>query len=281
MASTLSTTQADPRFDGGVAPTVTKDHFTDVEEALVRLVHANFTSDARARAPAFDRSVDARIPQSFEAAMLGPAGRQRAESVRERRSLGKRGTLARVAITVCLGASAIWTWRSYGGPAPEQATAPRAMETSAPPPAQAASQTASIAQPETTAANALGAASAERQQIETSDLAALREAVAQLAAGQEQMTREIAKLQAEKPQADKPPAAKTDKRMLRRVSAHPAPRVAAPARKPAPIATMPPQAAPRVVSRLSPPPRPAPKIPSETQSSAPPSLRPPMPVPQS
>jgi hypothetical protein len=74
---------------------------------------------------------------------------------REQRSLGNRGTLARVAIVVCLGASAIWTWRSYGGPA---------------------SQAASIAQPTNTAANEQRAASAERQQIETMarDLAALR-----------------------------------------------------------------------------------------------------------
>jgi hypothetical protein len=132
------------------------------------------------------------------------------------------------------------------------------------------------------AANEPGAASAERQQIETSDLAALRQTVEQLAAGQEQLTRELAKLQAEKPQVDKPPAEKPDKRMLRRVSAHPAPPVAAPARKPAPIAPMPPQAAPQVstVSRLSPPPRPVPQIPSETRPSDRPPLRPPMPVPQ-
>jgi hypothetical protein len=249
MASTLSSTQADPRFHGGVAPTVAKE-FTDVEEALARLVHASYTPEA------------------------DPQG---ADPAHEQRSLGKRGTL-RVAIAVCLGASAIWAWRSYDGPAPDQATAPPAIETSAPPPAQAAS----IAQPATMAANEPAAASAERQQIETSDLAALRQTVEQLAAGQEQLTRELAKLQAEKPQVDKPPAEKPDKRMLRRVSAHPVPPVAAPARKPAPIAPMPPQAAPQVstVSRLSPPPRPVPQIPSETRPSDRPPLRPPMPVPQ-
>ena len=253
MASTLSSTQADPRFDGGVAPTVAKD-FTDVEEALARLVHTSYTLEA------------------------DPQG---ADPDHEQRSLGKRGTL-RVAIAVCLGASAIWAWRSYGGAAPEQATTPPAIETSAPPPAQAASQSASIAQPATMSANEPGAALAERQQIETSDLAALRQTVEQLAAGQEQLTHELAKLQAEKPQVDKPPGEKPDKRMLRRVSAHPAPPVAAPARKPAPITPMPPQAAPQVstVSRLSPPPRPVPQIPSETRPSDRPPLRPPMPVPQ-
>jgi hypothetical protein len=142
---------------------------------------------------------------------------------------------------------------------------------------EAASQAASILQPATTAANE---PSAERQQVETSDLAALRQTVEQLA-GQEQSTREIAKLQAEKPQADNPPAEKPDKRMLRRVSTHLAPPVAAPARKPARITPMPSQAARRVstVSALSRPP-PAPQIRSETQASNPPPWRPPMPMPR-
>ena len=146
---------------------------------------------------------------------------------------------------------------------------------------EAASQAASILQPATTAANEPGAASAERQQVETSDLAALRQTVEQLA-GQEQSAREIAKLQAEKPQADKPQAEQPDRRMLRRVSAQDAPTVAALARKPAPITPMPPQAARRVspVTALSRPPRPASQMPSETQPSNPPPLRPPMPVPQ-
>jgi hypothetical protein len=115
--------------------------------------------------------------------------------------------------------------------APLETRALPSMPLSKSPPAQAVSQAASIVQPATTAANEPGAASAERQQVETSDLAALRQTVEQLA-GQEQSTREIAKLQAEKPLADNPPAEKPDKRMLRRVSTHPAPPVAAPARKP-------------------------------------------------
>jgi pyruvate/2-oxoglutarate dehydrogenase complex dihydrolipoamide acyltransferase (E2) component len=254
MVSTLGSTQADPRFDGGVAPTVAKNPFTGVDEALARLAYqaASDTPDARPRGPASDRTSDARISQSFAAATLGPAD-LRAQIPREQRSLGKRGTLARVAIAVCLGASAIWAWPSYSGPArdmiatwarpldwisarlsagqtpapqapdpaPEQAAAPATAETPAPPPAQAASQAASIAQPATTAANEPAAAPAERQQIETMarDLAALHQTVEQLAAGQEQLTREIAKLQAEKPQADKPPAEKPHKRMLGGVSA--------------------------------------------------------------
>jgi hypothetical protein len=137
---------------------------------------------------------------------------------------------------------------------------------------------ASIAQPATTTADEPGAASADRQQVETGDLAALRQTVKQLAAGQEQLTRKIAK----KPQAEEPKAEQPDKRMLHRVSAQDAPTVAAPSRKPAPITPMPPQAARRVstVTALSRPPRPAPQMPSETQPSNPPPLRPPMPVPQ-
>jgi hypothetical protein len=314
MASTRRSTQAGPRFDDGI---VAEETFTDIEQALAMLVHASDPPDARGRGPASDRSADGRISQSFAAGTLGAAD-LRPPISRAQRSLGKRGTLARVAIAVCLVASAnavclvasaIWAWRSYGGPAPKQAAAPPVMsaplapkkygdrisqEVSAPletralpsmplstsPPARAASQAASIVQPATTAANEPGAASAERQQVETSDLAALRQTVEQLA-GQEQSAREIAKLQAEKPQADNPPAEKPDKRMLRRLSTHPAPPVAAPARKPAPITPMPPQAARRVstVSARSRPP-PAPQIPSETQPSNPPPLRPPMPMPQ-
>src|SRR5262249_58814920 len=93
----------------------------------------------------------------------------------EQRSFGKRGILACVAIAVCLGAPAMWAWRSYGGPAreiiatpattqtpdpaPAQAAAPTAVETPAPAPTQVASQAASIAQPATTAADERGAAS--------------------------------------------------------------------------------------------------------------------------
>ena len=115
--------------------------------------------------------------------------------------------------------------------APLETRALPSMPLSTSPPARAASQAASIVQPATTAANEPGAASAERQQVETSDLAALRQTVEQLAASQERLTREIARLQGEKP----------DKRMLRRVSAPPAPPVAAPPRKPAAVlALMPP-----------------------------------------
>jgi hypothetical protein len=290
MASTWTSTRVDPRFDTMVA----EDPFTDIEQALARLVHACYPPDARGRGPVSSRSADARISQSFAGGALDAADLR--PPIPRVRWLGKRNTLTRVAIAVCLGVSAIWAWQSFGpardiiatpapqtpNPAPEQAAALPATEMSAPPPAPAALRAASIAQPATPAVDGPGAASAERQQVETGDVAALHQTVDQLAAGQEQLTRKIAKLQAEKPQADKPQAEQPDKRMLRRVSAQDAPTVAAPARKPAPITPMPPQAARRVspVTALSRPPRPASQMPSETQPSNPPPLRPPMPVPQ-
>src|SRR5690348_1027071 len=116
MASTLSSTQADPRFDSGAAPTMAKDCFTSVEEALAGLEEAlasfvhqavNDTPVARPRGPASDRSADASISQSFAAARLGVADLG-PRVPREQRSQGKRRTLARLAIAVCLGGSAIW-----------------------------------------------------------------------------------------------------------------------------------------------------------------------------
>jgi hypothetical protein len=94
--------------------------------------------------------------------------------------------------------------------APQQAAAPRAVETTP-------SQAAPTAQPAATIADAPPAASAGRQQIETMarDLAALRQTVERLAAGQEQLIHEMAKLQAPKPQPDKP----AEKRTPRRLSA--------------------------------------------------------------
>ena len=337
MASTQRSTQPDQPLDGGIAPTAGKDRFTGVEEALARLAHqgASDTPDARLRGPASDRSADARTAHSLAETTLGPSDLR--APIREQ-SLRKRGTLARAAIGVCLGVAAIWAWQSYGGAASDmmaswgsplgwisarlspqtpatqtpdptsgQAVAPAAVETSASPPVQAAvqaaSQAGSFAQPATTAANEAAAGAADRQQIETMarDLAALRQTVEQLIADQEQLTREVAKLQAEKAQADKPAAEKPDRRMPRQVpapgrrsdvfdpgqnpNAPGAPRtlgsfVPLPARKPAAITA--PQAAPQVstVSPVPPPPQSAPQIASEPRPSDPAPRRPPMPVPQ-
>jgi hypothetical protein len=114
----------------------------------------------------------------------------------------------------------------------------------------------------TTAAPAAPAArSPDQPQLDAvaRDIGALRQSVEQLATRQEQMSRDMAKLQAVE--------------MSRhRTSASPAHVAAAPARRP----PMPPQAAPQVSSALpSPPPPPAAPPPPAT---APQPLRPPMPV---
>jgi len=234
MASTRDSTRAEPRFDGDVVPTVEKDHFTDLEQALARLVRASYPPDARAGGSASGGSADARISQSFAAATLGPADLR---PPMPREPLGKRGTLARVAIAICLGASAIWALRSYGGHARDM------IPPWAPPfgwiSARLAVDQTSTPRPATTAANEPRVASAERRQIETvADLAALRQIVEKMAAGQGQLIRELAKLQAEKRQAAKPSADKQDKRMPRRASAPPVPPVAAPTRKPDPMVAL-------------------------------------------
>jgi hypothetical protein len=239
MASTWVTTQADPCFDGEVAPMVA-DPFIDVEQAIARLIHASHPPDARGGGPAPDRSADAPISQSFAAGTLGAAD-LRPPISREQRPLGKRDTLARVAIAVWLGASAIWAWQSYGRPATD-IIAPPAPQTPNAVPEQAA--------------------------------------VEQLAAGQARSTCKIAKLQAEKPQADEPQVEQPDKRVLGRVSAaptaipsgrKPAPITPVPPQAARRVST---------VTALSRPPRSGPQMTTKTQNAILPPLRPPIPVPQ-
>jgi len=245
MAGTPNSTHDEPRFDGSFA--VPEDFLADVEEALARLVRETYAP--KADAP----KVDALTPDLRD---TDPAP--------ARRSRGKRGTLAHVAIMVCLGAVAIGAWR---------ATVPAPIETAA--------HAAPIARPAMTAANGASAAAAERQQIRTAhDLADLRRMVDQLAAGQRQLIHRMSRLKTEKPHADAPPAETPDKRMPRRASPPPAPRVAM--HKPAAMTPMPRPAPRRVsmVSRPAPPSRPAPQIQSEARLSEAAPVRPPMPVPE-
>ncbi len=347
MASTLSSTQAEPLFDDravpkvqGAVPTVPTASSEGVEESLARLARqaASDTPDARHRAPTFDRAADARISQSSAATTLGPAtlgpatlgpatlgpADPSAQIPREPPSSGKRRTFARVAIMVCLGASAIWAWRSYGGPAGEiiAALVPRPGMTSArpaaeqpfvprtldgapdPAPAQAAAppaaappavappavasalpaQAASIAPPTPAppAASAPTAAAADHNQINAMarDVAALRQTVEQLAAGQEQLKGEIARLQAEKSAADKRPPERPKKRVVRHVlpADHPSDAFN-PAQHPhAPGA---PHTLGSVVVRRAAPPPDSPVSASSLPPPPPPDMRrPPAPVPQ-
>jgi hypothetical protein len=265
MASILSATRADPLFEAGVAPTLPKRQGADVGDALAKLAHhaAIDMPDPELWARTSDGSADARSSHLLGAATrghelgpefgpveLGPADLG-AQFPREPRSFGKRRTLARVVIALCLGAAAIWAWRAYGAPArdmmatlaspfgwisarpaADQASAPKmsdppAVVTAAAPALQGSAQPASTAQPAPAAATA---APSDSRQIATMarDLAAMRQTIDRLTAGQEQLTRQIAKLeaqkpqtekpQAEKPQADKPIAEKPAKRVQHHVS---------------------------------------------------------------
>jgi hypothetical protein len=228
-----------------VSATLPKDCFGAADEAPATLAqHApGNTPDAKPRGPAPDISPNAPLSEAF-AATLGPPDLS-VQIPRDQRSRRKGGTLTRVAIAVCLGASMIYGWRLYGGtaedmfarwapslgsiamqPAATQRRAPQApyptpAQAAAPLPAQAGSQVGPqvgmIARPVTAAAQETAAA--DRRQLDTMarDLATLHRTVEQLAAGREQLTRALVQLQDEKP--DNPPAAKPHKRRLDRVSA--------------------------------------------------------------
>jgi hypothetical protein len=214
MGSTLSLTRADRLLDEAANSTVSKDAFIGLEVTVARLAYqaASDIPDARPRRPASDKPADARISQSSssspEAPTLGPADIS-AQFPREQH--GKRGTLARVAIAVCLVAPAIWVGWSYGGaarhtiatwtapfvrtfarhsaqqvpvaptPAVEQAAAAPAVEQVPQTALQVASiaQSATITQPATIAANEPAASSADHQQMEAMarDVAALRQTI--------------------------------------------------------------------------------------------------------
>jgi hypothetical protein len=182
----------------------------------------------------------------------------------DRPSLGRRAsrTVGRVVLLGCIGSAAVFGWQAYGDAAKQiiaswtqefglspslpmanpPAGAETAAESSRPPPVAAPASDAAPAQaaaaapsapesvapaaPETAAPAAPAAPSPELQQLEAMarDLAAVRQKVEELAAGQEQMARDIAKLQATRQE-------------VRRVTPAPSPRptAAPPARKPAPL----------------------------------------------
>src|SRR5690348_12615796 len=190
-----------------VAPISSNDRITGVDETVITLAPEapSATPHAQPRGPASGRAPDPHVPPSF-AASLGPPDLS-AQIPREQRSLSKAGILARLAILVCLGASAFWAWQSYGGlatdmvatwgppfnwilasvhpsaapqtpaPAPEQAAAPPVVAAAAQgasqpaptaqPATAAIAQPATTAQPATAAASDPAAASADRQQIKT------------------------------------------------------------------------------------------------------------------
>jgi hypothetical protein len=224
MDSKLSPAQADPHHGGDVVVLAPKD-WTDAEEALSRLAHV--ASDRRRPTAGCDFSAGPRVTEPSLDATLRPADLNNDPLPTDRSSLGRRASrsLARFLVMACIGVAATLAWQSYGGAAMQMIASsspqlswllsPPAMDPpsgreiaveQASPPAVAASapqavsaQAGAVAPTasETAASPAPTAPAPELQQLATMahDLAAVRQSVEQLTAGQEQMARDIAKLQ--------------------------------------------------------------------------------------
>ena len=271
MDSKLSPAQADP--DGDVV--LPKD-WTDAEEALSKVAHV--ASDLRRPTARSDFSAGPRVTESSLDPTLRPADVSNAPSLTDRPSLGRRTSrsLARFLVATCVGVAATLAWQSYGGTAEQmiansapqlrwlllsaaamnppsgreiavEQPSPHAVQASVPQAASAQAGAVTLTTSETTASTTPTAPSPELPQLEAMahDLAALRQSVEQLAAGQEQMARDIAKLQT------------AGQDIRRRISALP-PAVATMARKPVPRAQPAPQlsAAPLPPAPPEPPSRP-------------------------
>jgi hypothetical protein len=149
----------------------------------------------------------------------------------KRPSLGKRASrfLARFLITFCIGVAATLAWQSYNDAAREM------IVSSYPQLAWLAPQAAPVAAtaPDMISPAAPAARSPDQQQLNAMSLgvAGLQQSVDQLAAGQEQMTRDITKLQV------------AEQDILDKISAPPPRPGGPPARKPVPV-TPPSQARP-------------------------------------
>ncbi len=289
MDTKLNPVQADPRHDGDVVLLAPKD-WTDAEEALSRLAHV--ASDRRRSPAGSGFSAGPRVTEPLLDATLRPADLNNDPLPAGRPAPGRRTSrnLARFLVTACVGVAATLAWQSYGGSAEQMiaSSAPQlgwllsppatdppsgreiAVEQPSPPavpaatPPAASAQAAAVAPTASEAVTAPTAPSSELQELATMahDLAAVRQSVEQLAA-QEQMARDVAKLQT------------AEQDIRRRISALP-PAAATTARKPFP----PPQTALQSsVAPLPPaPPEPAPPSSAAPLPPAPPPLRPPMPV---
>jgi hypothetical protein len=258
MDSKLGAAQADPHHDGDVVLLAPKD-WTDAEEALSELAHvaldkrrsparsdfsAGFSAGPRMIEPSLDATL--RLTELNIAPAVRPSPRWRTSR-----------SLAGFLLTVCVGVAATLAWQSYGDTAKQMIASsapPLAWVLSSSPPTdppsgresardqpypsaapaptpQAAPAQAGVVESAAPRTVELAApvTPAELQQLQTMahDLAAVHQRVEELAAGQEQMARDIAKLQA------------AGQDMRRRISALP-PAIATTARKPIP----PPQPAP-------------------------------------
>ncbi len=285
---------AAPRHVGEVVVLEAKD-WTGAEEALSKLAHASL--NRRRPPPGSDFSAGPRATEPPLDATLRTPDLKIDPLATNRPSLGTSHSRVRLLAAACVGVAVTLAWQSYGGPtrqmiasavpqlawlAPSPAMdAPSSRDSAveqpsppvvqAPAPQEASMQAASGASTGSEAA-ALPAPSAPspelQQQLETMahDLAAVRQSVDQLAAGQEQMARDIAKLHAAAPDT------------RRRVSALPPPAAPTPTlRKP----VLPPEPAPQAsTATLPPPPPPEPSFqaPVAPLPPTPEPPRPPMPV---
>lgn len=241
-----SPTQADPRHARDVALPAPRER-TAAEEAPRP---ASVASDPRPHPAASDFSAGPRVTEPSLGTVLRSAELSDVPSPTDRPRLGGRALrgLARFVVASCIGVAATLAWQSYGGaarqmianwvpqlawlappPATDRPSGPEiaaeqpglpAVQDSAAPAAPAAVAPAAS---DTAASNVPPAPSPELQQLETivHDLAAVRRSVEQLTAGQEQMARDIAKLQ-------------TIGQDIRRRTSAPPPPAAVPARKPVP-----------------------------------------------
>jgi hypothetical protein len=305
MDSKPSPTQADTHQDGDVVVLASKD-WTDAEKALTKLAHV--ASDRRRAAAGSDFSAGPRVTEPSRDTTHRPADRNNRPFPTDRPSLGRRTSrgLPRFLVAACFGVAATLAWQSYGGtarqmiadlapqlswlllsppatspPPGDERTAeqPGPADFQAPAPQAASAQAGVVASTasETAASTVPAAPSPELQQLETMarDLAVVRQSVEQLAAGQEQMARDIAKLQT------------AGQDIRRRISTLP-PTAATTPRKPVPppqlapqssavLPPAPPQGAPQSSAPTAPALQPAPQAPYPPAPSESP-LRPPMPV---
>jgi pimeloyl-ACP methyl ester carboxylesterase len=306
MDSKLTPVQAGPHQDGDVVLVAPKD-WTYVDDAL------HVSSNQRRATAGSDFSAGPRMTEPSLDPTLRPADVNNDPLPTDRPSTGRRTSrsLARFLVAVCVGVAATLAWQSYGGMAKQMIanSAPRlsglllssppamnqpsgretaieqpnppAVQASAPqaPPAQAGAVASTASEKATSTAP--GNPSRElQQQLQTmeQDLAAVRQSVEQLAAGQEQMARDIAKLHTagqdiRRRTSALPPAATTSHKPV------PPPQVA-PQSSTAPLTYPPPQAAPQSAAPLTyPPAEPAPQSSAGSLLDAPPEPpRPPMPV---
>ena len=307
MDSKLSPVQADPHHDRDVVLVAPKD-WRYAEEA------PHVTSNRRHPAAGPDFSAGPRLTEPSLDPAFRPADVIHDPLPTDRTSRGRRTSrgLTRFLMAACVGIATTLAWQSYGGTAkqmianlapqlhrlssPPAMTPPSgreiAIEQSSPPQApapQAPAPQAPSAQAEAVASTASGTAlstaptapSGElRQQFETmqQELAAVRQSVEQLAAGQEQLARDIAKLhtagQDMRRRAAFPPVATAPRKPV-------PPPQPAPQSSTAPFAHLPPEPAPQpsTAPLTYPLPEPAPQSSTAPLVPAPPEPpRPPMPV---